>query len=83
VYLLVQGQERRVIIISCVRSSPEHLKMDELYKLGFLRNPKRCVYYSYSQKKALQKIFLKGAKLIYSALVFLQIRPVCCMGTGR
>jgi superfamily I DNA and/or RNA helicase len=39
-----QGQERRVIIISCVRSSPEHLKMDEMYKLGFLRNPKRYVH---------------------------------------
>ena len=37
----VQGQERRVIIISTVRSSPEYVQMDNQYKLGFLRNPKR------------------------------------------
>jgi superfamily I DNA and/or RNA helicase len=33
-----------VIIISCVRSSPEYVKMDEQFKLGFLRNPKRCAH---------------------------------------
>ena len=37
----VQGQERRVIIISTVRSNPEYVQMDNQYKLGFLRNPKR------------------------------------------
>lgn len=36
-----QGQERRVIIISCVRSSPEWLRTDQEYKLGFLKNCKR------------------------------------------
>ena len=36
-----QGQERRVIIISTVRSSAEHLAFDARHHLGFLANPKR------------------------------------------
>ncbi|XP_023327482.1 putative helicase MOV-10 isoform X3 [Eurytemora carolleeae] len=36
-----QGQERRVIIISCVRSQPEYVRMDQEYQLGFIRNKKR------------------------------------------
>lgn len=36
-----QGQERRIIIISTVRSKPTLLKADYLHKLGFLNNPKR------------------------------------------
>ena len=36
-----QGQERRVIIITTVRSQPELLQHDFTHKLGFLRNPKR------------------------------------------
>ncbi|XP_054251935.1 helicase MOV-10 [Indicator indicator] len=36
-----QGQERRVILISTVRSCNEYLALDETFKLGFLKNPKR------------------------------------------
>ncbi|NWS47758.1 SDE3 helicase, partial [Probosciger aterrimus] len=36
-----QGQERRIILISTVRSHGEHLHLDQNFKLGFLKNPKR------------------------------------------
>lgn len=36
-----QGQERRVLLISTVRSCTEYLSVDEDFKLGFLKNPKR------------------------------------------
>jgi helicase MOV-10 len=36
-----QGQERRVILISCVRSQPEYVRMDQEYQLGFIKNQKR------------------------------------------
>ena len=36
-----QGQERRVIIMTTVRSQPDLLQHDFTHKLGFLRNPKR------------------------------------------
>ena len=37
-----QGLERRVIIISTVRSDPSFLHSDAKFNLGFLANPKRC-----------------------------------------
>ncbi|XP_067414809.1 helicase MOV-10 [Emydura macquarii macquarii] len=36
-----QGQERRVLLISTVRSCTEYLPMDKKFKLGFVNNPKR------------------------------------------
>ncbi|XP_068634205.1 probable RNA helicase SDE3 [Aristolochia californica] len=36
-----QGQERRVIIISTVRSTVKHNEFDSRHNLGFLTNPKR------------------------------------------
>lgn len=35
-----QGQERRVILISTVRSCSEYFQLDQPFKLGFLKNPK-------------------------------------------
>ncbi|NWH79231.1 M10L1 helicase, partial [Piaya cayana] len=36
-----QGQERRIILISTVRSCSEYLQLDQGFRLGFLKNPKR------------------------------------------
>jgi len=36
-----QGQERKIIILSTVRSSPEYVNIDGQYRLGFLADPKR------------------------------------------
>ena len=41
VKLICQGQEKKVIIVSTVRSLPEYVSMDSQNKLGFLFNSKR------------------------------------------
>uniref|UniRef100_A0A673BL22 RNA helicase n=1 Tax=Sphaeramia orbicularis TaxID=375764 RepID=A0A673BL22_9TELE len=36
-----QGQERRVIMVSAVRSSPNYAQIDQQFNLGFVKNEKR------------------------------------------
>lgn len=35
-----QGQERRVIIVSTVRSTSDYVEIDEHFNIGFLKNEK-------------------------------------------
>lgn len=41
-----QGQERRIIMISTVRSSADYVKMDKDFSIGFLSNEKVRAAYS-------------------------------------
>ncbi|KAM8795940.1 helicase MOV-10 [Eudromia elegans] len=36
-----QGQERRVVLVTTVRSCSAHLRLDDTFQLGFLKSPKR------------------------------------------
>lgn len=40
-----QGQERRVILVSAVRSSPEYADFDRDFNLGFVKNDKVWAVY--------------------------------------
>lgn len=39
-----QGQERRVILVSTVRSSANYIKTDQYFSLGFVKNEKVHTY---------------------------------------
>jgi DNA polymerase III delta prime subunit len=38
---IFQGKEKKIIIITAVRSRSEYIQFDDKFKLGFLKNPKR------------------------------------------
>ena len=42
-----QGQERRVIILTTVRSNPDFIQQDQLVQIGFLKNRKRFRFISF------------------------------------
>ena len=52
-----QGQERKIIIISTVRSSTEHVGTDVRHNLGFLKNPKR---FNFSITRACSLLIIIG-----------------------
>ncbi|KAG9485559.1 hypothetical protein GDO78_008567, partial [Eleutherodactylus coqui] len=56
-----QGQERKVILISTVRSSTDYVKFDEDFSLGFLKNPKR---FNVSITRAKALLIMVGNALI-------------------
>uniref|UniRef100_A0A8C5MGK4 RNA helicase n=1 Tax=Leptobrachium leishanense TaxID=445787 RepID=A0A8C5MGK4_9ANUR len=58
-----QGQERKVILISTVRSSETYVKHDEDFNLGFLKNPKR---FNVAITRAKALLILVGNPIILS-----------------
>lgn len=51
-----QGQERKIILLSTVRTSQRQLPIDERYSLGFVRSPER-LNVAISRARALLVIF--------------------------
>ncbi|KAH9948070.1 P-loop containing nucleoside triphosphate hydrolase protein, partial [Amylocystis lapponica] len=58
-----QGQERRVIIVSTVRSSRELIKYDAKYTLGFVANPRR---FNVAMTRAQALLVVVGDPLVLS-----------------
>ncbi|KAG8450910.1 hypothetical protein GDO86_003254 [Hymenochirus boettgeri] len=56
-----QGQERKVILVSTVRSSKDYVRFDEDFSLGFLKNPKR---FNVTITRAKSLLILVGNPLI-------------------
>lgn len=59
----MQGQERKVVIISTVRSSPEHVESDATTLMGFISSPKR---FNVSVTRAQALLVIVGSPSILS-----------------
>ncbi|KAM9475618.1 putative helicase mov-10-B.2 [Clarias gariepinus] len=59
-----QGQERRVIIVSTVRSSGEYLDLDSIFNIGFLKNEKR---FNVAVTRARSLLIIVGNPVILSS----------------
>uniref|UniRef100_A0A3B4CLG4 RNA helicase n=1 Tax=Pygocentrus nattereri TaxID=42514 RepID=A0A3B4CLG4_PYGNA len=59
-----QGQERRVIIVSTVRSTNEYIKIDKDFNIGFLNNEKR---FNVAMTRARSLLIVVGNPIILSS----------------
>ncbi|KAI4888968.1 hypothetical protein NFI96_014931, partial [Prochilodus magdalenae] len=59
-----QGQERRVIIVSTVRSENEFIKIDQVFNIGFLNNEKR---FNVAMTRARSLLIVVGNPIILSS----------------
>ncbi|XP_008411964.1 putative helicase mov-10-B.1 [Poecilia reticulata] len=59
-----QGQERRVILVSAVRSSPNYMDFDKKFSLGFIKNEKR---FNVAVTRAKALLIVVGNPLMLSA----------------
>jgi len=62
-----QGQERKIIIISTVRSDPEFIGIDLRYNLGFVKNPKR---FNVSVTRAIALMIVVGSPKVLNSDVY-------------
>ena len=63
-----QGQERRIIILSTVRSSPDYIQLDQVAKIGFLKDRKRFNV-AITRSQALL-IIIGNPNILYQANIF-------------